>query len=154
MSFLSMTPPVLWLIAMLALLAVEAAVPGLVSIWFALGALAALISALFHAPFWLQLVWFLFVSVLTLVLTRPLVRKYINSRTVATNADMVIQKDAIVTERIDNLQATGAVRLGGKTWTARMADESVRAKEGETVHVIRIEGVKLIVEKKSVQEAS
>ncbi|MCR5088377.1 MAG: NfeD family protein [Oscillospiraceae bacterium] len=152
MNFASLTPAVFWLVAMLALLAVEAAVPGLVSIWFAIGALAALISALFHAPFWLQLVWFLLVSVLTLVLTRPLVRKYINSRTVATNADMALQKDAVVTEKIDNLQATGAVRLGGKTWSARMADETKQAETGETVHVLRIEGVKLIVEKKSKEE--
>ena len=133
---------VFWLIAMVVLLIIEAVVPGLISIWFALGALAALISALFHAPIWLQIVWFVAVSVLTLVLTRPLVRKYVN-------ADMVIGKDAVVTEGIDNLHAKGAVLLDGKTWTARMEQESVKAEPGETVRVLRIEGVKLIVEKKS-----
>ena len=71
---------VFWLIAMVVLLVIEAVVPGLISIWFALGALAALISALFHAPVWLQIVWFVAVSVIALVLTRPLVRKYVNSR--------------------------------------------------------------------------
>ena len=81
---------VFWLVAMVVLLIIEAAVPGLISIWFAIGALAALISALFHAPVWLQLVWFLAVSILTLVLTRPLVKKYVNSRTTPTNADMGI----------------------------------------------------------------
>ena len=136
---------VVWLIAMVVLLVIEAAVPGLVSIWFALGALAALISALLHAPLWLQVVWFVAVSVVTLILTRPLVRKYINSRTTPTNADMGIGKDAVVTERIDNLHASGAVRLDGKTWTARMDDETQYAEAGETVRVLRIEGVKLIV---------
>ncbi|MBQ3381016.1 MAG: NfeD family protein [Oscillospiraceae bacterium] len=138
---------VLWLIAMIVLLIIEAVVPGLISIWFALGALAALVAALFHAPFWLQVVWFLVVSILTLLLTRPFVKKYVNNRVTPTNADMVIGKEAVVTEAIDNLQEKGAVRLDGKIWTARMADESAGAEVGETVHILRIEGVKLITEK-------
>ena len=138
---------VFWLIAMVVLLVIEAVVPGLISIWFALGALAALISALFHAPIWLQIVWFVAVSVIALVLTRPLVRKYVNGRITPTNADMVIGKDAVVTEAIDNLHARGAVLLDGKTWTARMDRETDKAEKGETVRVLRIEGVKLIVEK-------
>ena len=140
---------VFWLIAMVVLLVIEAVVPGLISIWFALGALAALISALFHAPIWLQIVWFVAVSVIALVLTRPLVRKYVNGRITPTNADMVIGKDAVVTEAIDNLHARGAVLLDGKTWTARMDREDETAKTGETVRDLRIEGVKLIVEKRA-----
>jgi len=140
---------VFWLIAMVVLLVIEAVVPGLISIWFALGALAALISALFHAPIWLQIVWFVAVSVIALVLTRPLVRKYVNGRITPTNADMVIGKDAVVTEAIDNLHARGAVLLDGKTWTARMDREDETAVTGETVRVLRIEGVKLIVEKRA-----
>lgn len=139
---------VFWLIAMVALMAVEAAVPGLISIWFAIGALAALISAMFHAPLWLQIVWFVLVSILSLALTRPLVKKYVNSRTTPTNADMGIGKDAIVTEEIDNLHGKGAVTLDGKIWTARMEQEEQRAVPGEIVRILRIEGVKLIVERK------
>lgn len=138
---------VLWLIAMIVLLIIEAVVPGLISIWFALGALAALVAALFHAPFWLQVVWFLVVSILTLLLTRPFVKKYVNNRVTPTNADMVIGKEAVVTEAIDNLQEKGAVRLDGKIWTARMADENAGAEVGETVRILRIEGVKLITER-------
>ena len=138
---------VFWLVAMVVLLIVEAAVPGLISIWFAIGALAALISALFHAPIWLQLVWLLVVSILTLILTRPFVKKYVNSRITPTNADMGIGKEAVVTEQIDNLHAKGSVLLDGKTWTARMGDDTKKAEVGETVRVLRIEGVKLIVEK-------
>ena len=139
---------VFWLIAMVALLAVEAAVPGLISIWFAIGALAALISAMFHAPLWLQIVWFVLVSILSLALTRPFVKKYVNSRTTPTNADMGIGKDAVVTEEIDNLHGKGAVTLDGKIWTARMENEEQRADPGEIVRILRIEGVKLIVERK------
>ena len=144
----SVSMSVIWLIAMVILLVVEAMVPGLISIWFAIGALAALISALFHAPVWLQLVWFFAISILTLVLTRPFVKKYVNSRVTPTNADVVIGKDAVVTERIDNLHAQGAVMLHGKVWTARTEKEQVTVEAGETVRVLRIEGVKLIVEAK------
>ena len=145
----SVSMSVIWLIAMVILLIVEAMVPGLISIWFAIGALAALISALFHAPVWLQLVWFFAISILTLVLTRPFVKKYVNSRVTPTNADVVLGKDAVVTERIDNLHAQGAVMLDGKVWTARTEKEQVTVEAGETVRVLRIEGVKLIVEAKA-----
>ena len=144
----TVTMSVVWLVAMVVLLIVEAMVPGLISIWFAIGALAALISALFHAPLWLQLVWFFAISILTLVLTRPFVKKYVNSRVTPTNADVVIGKDAVVTEKIDNLHAQGAVMLDGKVWTARMNQEGEIAEAGDTVRVLRIQGVKLIVEKK------
>ena len=138
----------IWLGAMIVLLIIEAGVPGLISIWFAVGALAALISALFHAPVWLQIVWFLLVSIVSLILTRPLVKKYVNSRTQPTNADMLIGKDAVVTEAINNVHAKGAVSLAGKTWTARMDNEGDSAEIDEVVSVVRIEGVKLIVRKK------
>ena len=149
MVFGMMQMSVFWLIAMVVLLVIEAVVPGLISIWFALGALAALISALFHAPIWLQIVWFVAVSVIALILTRPLVRKYVNGRITPTNADMVIGKDAVVTEAIDNLHSRGSVLLDGKTWTSRMDREDESAESGETVRVLRIEGVKLIVEKRA-----
>ena len=137
--------PVVWLIAMVALLIVEAIVPGLVSIWFALGALAELISALLGAPLWLQVLWFLLVSLAALILTRPLAKKYINARVVPTNADMIVGKECIVKEKIDNIAGTGAVAVEGKVWTARMAEDSLRADVGDVVSVRRIEGVKLIV---------
>lgn len=138
----------LWLGAMIALLIVEALAPGLVSIWFALGALAAMISAMLGAPLWLQLVWFFLVSVVSLLLTRPLAKKYVNGRAVPTNADMAIGKDCVVTETIDNVRGTGAVSVGGKIWTARMASPEGRAEKGAVLRAVRIEGVKLIVEEK------
>ena len=133
-----------WLIAMIALFVIEALVPGLVSIWFAIGALAALISALVNAPLWLQIAWFFIVSVALLILTRPLAKKYVNGRVQPTNADVVIGKSAVVTEEINNVLGTGAVSVGGKEWTARAEGEEPIA-EGKVVSVLRIEGVKLIV---------
>ena len=138
----------LWVVLMIAFLVVEGVAPGLVSIWFALGALAALISALLGAQVWLQALWFVVISVLALVITRPLAKKYVNSRTQATNADMLIGQECIVTETIDKLRGTGAVSVAGKVWTAR-TDDPERIIEKDTVAVIeRIEGVKLIVKTK------
>ncbi len=141
-----MSMPVVWLIAMVALLIIEAVVPGLISIWFAIGALAALLAALLHAPLWLQIVWFLVVSIATLVLTRPLAAKYVNARTQPTNADVLIGRECVVTETIDDLQGSGAVKVSGKVWTARTGKDDVRIEKGAKARILRIEGVKLIVE--------
>ncbi len=138
---------VVWLAAMVVLLIVEAIVPGLVSIWFAIGALAALIAALLNAPLWLQVVWFLAVSVAALVLTRPLAQRYVNAKVQPTNADALIGRDCVVTEGIDNLAGTGAVKIDGKVWTARAEDENDRYAVGDVVKALKIEGVKLIVRK-------
>lgn len=142
---LSVNMTVVWLVAMIVLLVIEGLVPGLVSIWFAAGALVAMIAALFGAPFWLQLVWFLVVSIALLALTRPLAKKYVNARTTPTNADRIIGKDCVVTEEIDNLRGTGAVSVDGKVWTARLERVDGKAPAGSIVKAVRIEGVRLIV---------
>lgn len=134
-----------WLVALIAFLVVEGLVPGLVSIWFALGSLAALIAALLHAPLWLQIVWFFVVSIAALILTRPLAKKYINSRAQPTNFDMIIGKECVVTETVDNLRGTGAAAVGGKVWTARADDPSEIIKKDSIAIIDRIEGVKLII---------
>lgn len=135
-----------WVAALVVFLIVEAVTAGLVSIWFVFGSLVALICAALGAAVWLQIFWFVIVSVATLVLTRPLVKRYVDSRSVATNADRSIGRAAVVTERIDNLAATGAVKLDGVVWTARSTDDAVAIEAGERVTVRAIEGVKLIVE--------
>lgn len=137
--------PAVWLVLMVVLLIVEAVAPGLVSIWFALGALGALLSAILGAPLWLQVIWFLLISVVSLLLTRPLARKYVNSKTTPTNADMLIGQECVVKEAIDNVLGLGAVTVGGKVWTARTEDPNIKAPVGQTMTVVRIEGVKLIV---------
>ena len=145
-----MIPPsgtiVFWVAALVVFLIVEAVTAGLVSIWFVFGSLVALICAALGAAIWLQIFWFVIVSVATLVLTRPLVKRYVDSRSVATNADRNIGRTAVVTERIDNLAATGAVQLAGVVWTARSTDDAVAIEPGTHVTVRAIEGVKLIVE--------
>lgn len=139
---------IFWAAAIVVFVVIELATVGLASIWFALGALCALISTLLGAPVWLQVVWFVIISVAALVLTRPLVKKYINAKTHATNADRVIGSRAVVKERIDALAGTGAVLADGKMWSARSADGSV-IEAGSIVTVLEIQGVKLIVEAKA-----
>ena len=107
-----------------------------------------MISSMLSAPLWLQVGWFFLVSIVSLALTRPIARKYVNGRAVHTNADMAIGQDCVVTEEIDNVRGTGAVSVGGKIWTARMADPDGRAGKGAVLRAVRIEGVKLIVEEK------
>ena len=135
---------ILWAVALVLLLIVEGATAQLVTIWFAAGALVALIAALFGAPLWLQVALFIIVSGVTLAATRPMVKKMTKRKAQALNADRCIGESAVVTETIDNIQATGAVKVGGVVWTARSSDGSV-IEEGKTVTVERIEGVKAIV---------
>ncbi len=135
---------ILWLALMVVLCVIEAGTVNLVSIWFAIGALAALIAAALGGPFWLQVVLFVAVSAAALVLTRPLVKKRLASKPEATNADAVFEQPATVTERIDNNQAVGTVSVGGKLWTAR-SEDCVPIEAGTRVRVVSIQGVKLIV---------
>lgn len=135
---------IVWSVAIVVFLVIEGVTAGLASIWFALGSLAALISALFGAPIWLQVVWFIVISAGTLYFTRPLAKKYVNSKTVPTNADHLIGMEGIVTQRIDNLGNTGLVSIDGKIWAARSAGDEV-IEEGAKVNALEIRGVKLIV---------
>lgn len=141
---ISFTMPAIWIGLIVIFLVIEGLTAGLVTIWFAVGALAALIAAMFHAPLWLQLVWFFVISIAAFAVTRPLVKKYVNGRTQPTNADMLIGQECLVTEDIDNLTGRGAVTVGGKVWTARTQGDTPIAA-GTTATVLRIEGVKLIV---------
>lgn len=129
---------------MVLFLAVEAVTVGLVCIWFAAGSLIALLAAMCGAQLWLQIVLFLVVSAATLYFTRPLVKRYVNSKVEPTNADMVIGKECRVTETVDNIAGTGAVYVDGKTWTARSENDEV-IPEGTLVTAKSIDGVKLIV---------
>ncbi|MBO5937499.1 MAG: NfeD family protein [Clostridia bacterium] len=137
-----------WLISIIVLFIVEAATVNLMTIWFAFGALAALVTSLLGGKLWLQIVVFIAVTIVTLIPTRKLAKKYFSkSHHQPTNSDMVIGKECIVTEDIDNLVSVGAVKCAGKEWTAR-SEHGERIAAGETVTAVAIEGVKLIVRPK------
>lgn len=136
-----------WTILLVALVLVELATMGLTTIWFAAGALAALIAAACNAPLFVQIALFLAVSVITLVFTRPIAMRYFNTGRTKTNVQSLIGQKGIVTGEIDNLKGSGQVTLNGMEWTARSSAEDCVIPEGGVVIVRRIDGVKLIVDR-------
>lgn len=131
-----------WLVLLVVFLIAEAACPiHLVSIWFALGALVALLCAALGAPVWLQITLFVVVSG---VLLWPLAKKFLNSKVTATNVDSVVGSVGRVTADIDNVEAQGQVKLGGMEWTARSTSGDP-ISVGTEVRVDRVEGVKVYV---------
>ena len=136
---------IIWLVLVVVFAIVEAATLGLASIWFCVGALAAFITATCRGPLWLQIVLFLVVSAVTMILIRPLAKKYLTPRQTRTNAHRIIDTEAGVTETIDNVAGTGQVKTGGNTWTAR-SETGQTIPEGSRVRVLRIEGVRAFVE--------
>lgn len=147
MGVLFIKPVYFWLAAMILLVVFELATMGLTTIWFALGALAALAVAVLGGPVWLQTVVFFAVSILALVCYRNLVKDHFNQNRIKTNADSLIGQNGIVTEEISNLHATGQVTVAGQEWTARSADDGITLEKGEIVTIHSISGVKLIVER-------
>ena len=137
--------PLIWVGVMVVFGAMEAITVGLTSIWFMVGGLGGLVVAMLNGDIWLQLVVFFVVSIACMIAARPLVAKYINQKTIPTNADRVLNAAARVTEAIDNTVPVGAVYVDGKTWSARSENgEPIAA--GTMVRVKRMEGVRLFVE--------
>ena len=135
---------IVWLVAIVVFAVVEAVTAGLVSIWFVAGSLAALIAAIAGASELVQVILFVAVAAIALAATRPLVKKYARGKDVPTNLDRVIGETGKVTEDINNENATGAVYVDGKTWTARSDDGTV-IPAGEQVRIVKMEGVRLFV---------
>jgi len=134
---------IIWLALMIACLILESFSMQLFSIWFALGALAALLADLFGAEIWLQIILFLVVTVASLLATRPLAKR-LRGEKEPTNADRCVGKQALVLEDIDNTKGVGQVKVEGQIWSARTADGSF-VPAGETVTTLEIQGAKLIV---------
>ena len=135
---------ILWIILAAAFLCAELATVALVSLWFVVGALAALVVCLLGVELWLQVLTFGLVSMGMLLLLRPFLRRFVDPHKVRTNVDAVIGKEGVVTEAIDNLLAVGTVKLDGLPWTAR-SEDGREIPEGTVVSVRSVEGVKLIV---------
>ncbi len=133
-----------WFAAVVIFAVVEAATVSLVSLWFVGGALAALIASLLGAELWLQIVLFVAVSGGLLACLRPFLKKVLTPRITPTNFDRIIGQKVPVTETIDNLQATGAVKAEGNTWSAKSENGEIIEKD-TVVEILEIQGVKVIV---------
>ena len=135
---------IIWLVLMIVFLFIESQGVNMVSLWFAAGALGALIAHLCGAELWLQIVIFFVLSVALLASLRPIARKYFTPKLVKTNVDSVIGQTGLVIADIDNIAAQGQVKLGAMEWSARSTSgEAIPA--GTLVKVDKIEGVKAFV---------
>lgn len=133
-----------WLGLVILFLIAEGATVSLVSLWFAAGAVAAMFAALLGAGAWLQTGLFLVVSGALLLMLRPIVRRYLVPKITATNVDSLVGATGLVTESIDNVTASGQVKLGAMEWTAR-STTGENIPQGTLIRVDRIEGVKVYV---------
>ena len=141
-------PEIVWLIILALCLLVEIATLGLVTIWFAGGALITFFVAMATDSLLIQMIVFLTVSLVLLFFTRPIAKKFYNSKRTKTNVESIIGEQCKVTETIDNFNGTGTVLLNGLEWTARSKDETI-VEAGVRVRVCAVDGVKVIVEKVS-----
>ena len=130
---------VVWLILLVVFIAAEAATVQLVSVWFAVGALAAMVVSLLGGELWLQVVVFFILSI-----AWPVAKKRLKPKVVATNADALVGRLCTVTEEIDPIEG-GRVRLGDVTWSAR-SENGDRISAGARVRVLNIQGAKVFVE--------
>ncbi|HIW22169.1 MAG TPA: NfeD family protein [Candidatus Dorea intestinavium] len=140
-----------WIILFLVLLVIEALTMGLTTIWFAGGALVAFLVSLLGGSFALQITAFLLVSILLLVLTRPLAKKHFNQFITPTNAQSLIGKYGLVIEEIDTLKNQGRVEVKGQEWAARTKEEQRIIEKGKTVEILEIKGVHLVVKEREVK---
>lgn len=134
----------IWLIMAVIFLISEAVTVTMVSLWFAGGSLAALVVGLLGGSWGLQLGTALGVSAVLLACLRPIVKKHFTPKLTKTNVDAIIGSQGYVTADIDNMAATGTVKLGAMEWTARSAG-GIKIPAGTLVQVERIEGVKVFV---------
>ena len=134
-----------WLALLVLFIITEIATVQLTTVWFAGGALIAMLLAAFGVKsITIQVIAFLAVSIALLLATRPLVKKHINKKSQPTNADRSIGQQAVVTEEINNLSGKGSAKINGIEWTARSENGEI-IPAGTTVTVTKIDGVKLIV---------
>ncbi len=138
---------IFWLVLMIVFIVAELMTEGLVSIWFAAGSLISLIIACFSDNVIVQIILFLVVSIALVIATRPWAKKFLNSRTKQTNSDRIIGEEICIVEAVSNRNQTGMANVHGREWTVRSSDDHVEFSKGELARVVKISGVKLIVEK-------
>ena len=137
-----------WVILLVIFVVIEVLTMGLTTLWFAGGALAAAIMAVFNMPSYVQIATFIVVSLVLIFFTRPIAVRYFNTDRVKTNAESIVGKKAIVTGAIDNIKASGQVTVNGMEWSARSISDELVIPEGAIVNIVAISGVKLIVEER------
>lgn len=145
-------PVVVWLAVLIVLVVIEIFTMGLTTIWFAGGALVAIVVAALGGPVWLQILLAGIVAAVLLFFTRPVAVKYFNRDRERTNAESLVGRQAIVLSEINNLQGIGQVTVNGMEWTARTTVDGQTISPGEVVVIRGINGVKLLVEREKIAQ--
>ncbi len=140
-----MTETILWIGLIIVFAAVEIGTVGLTAIWFAGGALIALLAQLIGMNLYGQIILFIVVSAVLMIFTRPWALKYLKPRLVKTNYETVVGENVCLTETVDNLKGTGTAIYQGQEWTARAYEEGKIFEAGKIVQVKEIRGVTLYV---------
>jgi membrane protein implicated in regulation of membrane protease activity len=133
----------MWIVLAAAFAVLEIATMAFVSLYFAVGAVAAGIVAWADGPLWLQLFAFAATGLILMVITRPLLKRKLEAPSVPTNVDRMVGKRAIVTIAIDNDANTGQIRVGTEYWTARWPEAAPGAviPVDARVEIVAVEGV-------------
>jgi membrane protein implicated in regulation of membrane protease activity len=136
---------IIWLAIFVLAIVVESLSADLTSIWFAFGSIIALIiSFIPGVAWWVQLIIFLVISILTLLCLRPLAKRLLKRNIVSSNIDEMAGKKGIMIKGYDELNR-GEVKINDVIWTAINADESKAIPQGTKVVVVAVNGNKLIV---------
>lgn len=149
---MTMSPTIFWLALMVILIIAEIVTVGLTTIWFAGGALLATLVSCAGGGWILQIIVFMAVSICLLIFTRPFAVKYINATRVKTNYEGIIGTTVRITRTVNNFEGTGCAVVNGQEWTVRAVDDTQIIEEGKLAKVIRISGVKLMVEEYKEEE--
>ena len=136
--------PIFWLLAAIGFVVLEAMTLNLVSIWFAVGSAAALLSCLVTGSFRVQAVVFIAVSAVCLLAFKPLAKR-LHKQPTPTNGDRALGREARVLTPV-SAQQTGRVRLDGVDWSARCATPGDTLTPGQACRVTEIHSTLLIVE--------
>ncbi|MBO6107903.1 MAG: NfeD family protein [Eubacterium sp.] len=137
----------IWLGIVIVTLVIEIITQGLTTIWFSIGGAVSALLTIWDVPVWIQIAVFAGVSILIMLLVRPVAKRIMSPSITPTNIDQLIREEGFVLEEIDNSRETGKVRLRGIEWMARSADGEI-IPAGVNVSIKSIEGVKLIVKGK------
>lgn len=144
-EILGLSAIVFWVLIFAMAVIVELVTYNLVSIWFAVAALAAMIASIFEASLVLQFVLFGLLSIAGFLLFIMVIRPRLGQRVITpTNADRILDKEGVVTEEIHSVLGTGLVKVEGQVWSARIEGDGL-IRVGTLVRVVAIKGVRAIV---------
>lgn len=136
-----------WIALIVIAIITEALTDQLISIWFVPGSIVAIILDFFNINILWQILSVLLFATAGIVFAKTLLNKIMPTKIIKTNVEAIIGEKCIVTEKVDNYAGCGQVKIKGQIWSARSVDENETFNEGDILHVVAIEGVKVICKK-------